>query len=208
MNKSIIDMINHYYTQKIKTFGASSLGVDWNSEFSQRLRFEQLARMLPSSSFTLNDLGCGYGALLDYLLILKKDFIYKGYDLSEAMISTAIERTTTSNAEFILSSECLYKLDYSISSGIFNVKADINQDQWQDHVINTLHHMHKMSDKGFAFNVLTTYSDEEYRKDNLFYADPLFLFDYCKRNFSKNVALLHDYNLYEFTIIVKHSTDQ
>ncbi|MBM3138043.1 MAG: class I SAM-dependent methyltransferase, partial [Chloroflexi bacterium] len=29
------------------------------------------------------------------------------------------------------------------------------------------------------------------------------LFDYCKVNFSKNVALLHDYKLYDFTIIVR-----
>ena len=38
-------------------------------------------------------------------------------------------------------------------------------------------------------------------KDYLFYADPCQLFDYCKQNFSKQVALLHDYRLYEFTII-------
>ena len=38
---------------------------------------------------------------------------------------------------------------------------------------------------------------------DLYYADPLDLFDYCKRNFSKNVALLHDYRLYDFTLIVR-----
>ena len=31
----------------------------------------------------------------------------------------------------------------------------------------------------------------------------LFFFDFCKRNFSRNVALLHDYGLYDFTIIVR-----
>ena len=51
--------------------------------------------------------------------------------------------------------------------------------------------------------MLTKYSDKEYMRDNLYYADPLFIFDYCKRNFSKQVALLHDYGLYEFTILVK-----
>ena len=63
--------------------------------------------------------------------------------------------------------------------------------------------MNKFSLKGFAFNVLTKYSDKEYMQNNLYYADPLFLFDYCKRNFSQNVALLHDYELYEFTLIIK-----
>jgi len=40
-------------------------------------------------------------------------------------------------------------------------------------------------------------------REDLYYADPCFIFDYCKRNFSRNVALLHDYELYEFTIIVR-----
>ncbi len=57
--------------------------------------------------------------------------------------------------------------------------------------------------KAFLFNMLTKYSEKEYMRDNLYYADPLFIFDYCKRNFSKQVALLHDYGLYEFTILVK-----
>jgi len=29
------------------------------------------------------------------------------------------------------------------------------------------------------------------------------LFDYCKRTYSRDVALLHDYGLYEFTILVR-----
>ena len=31
----------------------------------------------------------------------------------------------------------------------------------------------------------------------------LFIFDYCKKNFAKNIRLMHDYDLYEFTILVK-----
>jgi len=38
---------------------------------------------------------------------------------------------------------------------------------------------------------------------NLYYADPGFFFDYCKTHFAKNVALLHDYGLYDFTILVR-----
>jgi hypothetical protein len=38
---------------------------------------------------------------------------------------------------------------------------------------------------------------------DLYYADPAQVFDYCKRRFSPNVALLHDYGLYEFTILVR-----
>ena len=40
-------------------------------------------------------------------------------------------------------------------------------------------------------------------RDSLYYADPMYLFDYCKRHFAKDVALLHDYSLYDFTLIVR-----
>ena len=43
----------------------------------------------------------------------------------------------------------------------------------------------------------------ERMKDYLFYADPGELFDHCKRRYSRWVALLHDYGLYEFTILVR-----
>jgi hypothetical protein len=66
-----------------------------------------------------------------------------------------------------------------------------------------LHHFNELSRKGFASNFLTGYSDAEKMRADLYYADPLSLFDYCKRNFSKNVALLHDYRLYDFTILVR-----
>lgn len=39
-------------------------------------------------------------------------------------------------------------------------------------------------------------------QDYLYYADPYALFDVCKR-YSNNVALLHDYDLYEFTMLVR-----
>jgi hypothetical protein len=51
--------------------------------------------------------------------------------------------------------------------------------------------------------MLTSYSDPEHMVDRLFYGDPCFYFDWCKRNLSRNVALLHDYGLYEFTILVR-----
>jgi hypothetical protein len=38
---------------------------------------------------------------------------------------------------------------------------------------------------------------------HLYYADPCAIFDLCKRRYSRNVALLHDYGLYEFTIVVR-----
>ena len=67
----------------------------------------------------------------------------------------------------------------------------------------TLNELDRTSRLGFAFNCLTSYSDADKKRDYLYYADPCKLFDLCKRRYSKQVALLHDYGLYEFTILVR-----
>ncbi len=93
--------------------------------------------------------------------------------------------------------------DYSIVSGIFSVKMNHSNVEWLSYILETLVKINEKTTSGFAFNMLTKYSDKEFMKDNLYYADPLFIFDYCKKNFSKNIRLMHDYDLYEFTILVK-----
>jgi len=51
--------------------------------------------------------------------------------------------------------------------------------------------------------MLTSYSDKEKQRPDLYYANPCFMFDYCMRNFSRDVALLHDYQMFDFTILVR-----
>ena len=40
-------------------------------------------------------------------------------------------------------------------------------------------------------------------RPDLYYPDPGAVFDRCMRRYSRHVALLHDYGLYEFTILVR-----
>ena len=107
------------------------------------------------------------------------------------------------NIKFTNNFENISNVNYSIASGIFNVKLDISENEWENYIFETLEKINKVSNNGFSFNMLSNYSDKEFMKDYLYYADPLKIFDYCKKRFSKNVALLHDYNLYEFSIIVR-----
>ena len=64
----ILSQVAGYYSATLAEHGASPRGVDWNGEESQVLRFRQLARVIAADgAFTLNDVGCGYGALYDFL---------------------------------------------------------------------------------------------------------------------------------------------
>lgn len=196
--------VNEYYTNKITLHGDTSLGVDWNSKESQYLRFHQLSSILINNHFSVLDYGCGTGEYINFLASNKFDFQYCGFDISIEMINKAKEKFADfSNAYFVTEVENK-KFDYSIASGIFNVKLNLASNQeWIDYILETIGFLNDHSTSGFSFNALTKYSDKEYMKEYLYYADPLFLFDYCKKNFSRNVALLHDYNLYEFTILVR-----
>src|SRR5206468_289970 len=80
-----------YYAETVRQFGASARGVDWNSEASQTLRFDQLLRLVNRTDLTaVNDFGCGYGALADYLRQAGCQCRYAGFDISESMIAQAL----------------------------------------------------------------------------------------------------------------------
>lgn len=208
MNQLKTELLNDvalYYADKLAEHGDSPRGVDWNGEKSQNLRFEQLCKILPhTTAFSLNDLGCGYGALLDYLNGVYQSYNYIGVDISNEMIQTAIDRhACNTHARFITGMTPCEVSDYGIASGIFNVRLGHSEEEWFEYLQSMLDILDRTSSLGFSFNCLTSYSDEEKKLDYLYYADPNQLFDLCKKRYSRQVALLHDYGLYEFTILVR-----
>ena len=57
-----------HYRDSFERHGPTPQGVDWNGEASQRRQFDELMRILPAAGpFSVNDFGCGYGALADVL---------------------------------------------------------------------------------------------------------------------------------------------
>lgn len=206
--KEIETDLKNYYDQHLESHGPSAMGVGWKNEAAQQIRFDQLAKIIESKNgFTINDLGCGIGDLYKYLSGNQDiHFQYYGYDMLESMLHVARTRFAESkNAHWIKIGKAdeLLEADYTIASGIFNLKYATEESAWMDYILETLDQMNEKSKCGFAFNMLTTYSDKEFMKEELFYSDPLFFFDLCKKKFSRNVALLHDYREYDFTILVR-----
>ncbi len=200
--------LQHFYHKNLVQFGPSAQGVGWKNKEAQAIRFEQLVKVFrkEAQEISVNDLGCGVGDLVSYLEENVPGYIYRGYDVMAEMISLAKEKYKEhEKISFytISSASDMQKADYTIASGIFNIRFDTNDESWLRYILETLQTMNEKSRKGFAFNILTKYSDKEFMKPELYYADPSFLFDYCKQKFAKNVALLHDYNQYDFTIIVR-----
>ncbi len=204
----LLTEVAEYYSSKLAKYGQTPRGVDWNGEESQTRRFEQLSNIINTPDpFSVNDLGCGYGAFYDFLAHRYELFSYSGIDVSVDMIRAAeLRYQNRSHACFVLSSDPERVSDYGVASGIFNVRLDRPDDEWQSYLEATLDALDRTSRFGFAFNCLTSYSDADKMRDYLYYANPCVLFDLCKRRYSRNVALLHDYGLYEFTILVRKQT--
>lgn len=203
---TVLQPVADYYAGKVTAHGSTPSGVDWNSGESQQLRFAQLLRILPpdSAPVMLDDYGCGYGALLEYLQATGRTSVdYLGLDIAAPMISAAQARHRTDSNRFHLGACSPRRPDFAVASGIFNVCPGISLDQWEAHIATTLDLLHASTTRGFAFNCLTSYSDADKRRDHLYYGDPCFYFDLCKRLYARNVALLHDYGLYEFTLLVR-----
>jgi hypothetical protein len=133
-------------------------------------------------------------------------FEYYGIDLIEKMALAGRQaHRDHPNAHFTTREDEVPVTDYLLAGAIFNIKLEETYESWQEFVIRTLSRMNAKCSKGFSFNMLTKYSDAERmaQRPDLFFGDPLFYFDFCKRTFSRNVALLHDYGLYDFTILVR-----
>lgn len=201
--KEIRENVTAYYSAKVLQFGASAQGVDWRDESSQHERFQQLFLAAgPVETGTILDYGCGYGALLDFVRNLPGALTYRGFDWSSAMIEEA-KKQHPDVVSFFSNESQLEKVDFVFASGIFNVSLSADQGNFFQYIIETLHQLDRLSKTGFAFNMLTFYSDKEKMREDLYYADPAIVFDYCMKNFSRTARLLHGYGLYEFTIGVR-----
>jgi SAM-dependent methyltransferase len=199
-----LDHVKSYFDKRIREHGASPRGSDWNSETSQNIRFDQLLKIVESQTFSLLDYGCGYGALADYLVTKGMEAEYYGYDILESAIDTARQaHQNQAHRTFFTDKSKLPACDYTVASGIFNFRGEQSFEEWTEYVLRVLDEFDRLSRRGFSSNFLTSYSDADKMRPDLYYADPLFLFDYCKRKYSRNVALLHDYRLYDFTLLIR-----
>ncbi len=199
--------LNDYFSEKLEAFGTTSKGVDYNGPEAQERRFEQLVKVIdPARPFSVIDYGSGYGAMFDFLSKQGWKFEYYGIDLIEKMVIAGRKaHKDFPHAHFTVDENEVPTADYLLAGAIFNIKLETPYEDWQDFAVKTLYRMNGLCSKGFSFNMLTKYSDADRmaQRPDLFYGDPLFFFDLCKRQFSRNVALLHDYGLYDFTILVR-----
>ena len=197
-----------YYKIRRNSSTDSSIQMGWKNLMAQEIRFIQLLKIIErEETFSINDLGCGNGSLLRFMNenIRDKSFAYLGYDIMPEMIAEAktLNIKNESNFKLITSVNEIENTDYTVASGIFNLKYNTTEKEWLNYIHETIAVMWAKSTKGISFNCLTSYSDKEFMRPELFYADPMELFDFCKKNITRHVSILHDYREYDFTVLLR-----
>jgi SAM-dependent methyltransferase len=202
----ILGGVAAYYSSKLALHGATSQGVDWNGRQSHELRHRQFLRLLDDPDASVLDLGCGFGDFLRFLRAEGHRGPFIGYDVASDMIAEALRlHGEGADRRWRVGAMPVETADFAVASGIFNVKGDVPVEIWARYVHDTIDVLARAGRRGFAFNVLSLSSDPERRTAHLYYADPGATLSDCLRRFGRSVALLQDYGLYEFTLIVRRS---
>jgi SAM-dependent methyltransferase len=198
--------VEAYYSDRLARFGASPMGVDWSCEATQNLRFVQLLKLCDTARpFSLNDLGCGYGALAVFIRgrFPDADVDYLGIDLSRSMIARARRRHRGKpNVRFVVGSAPTRIADYSVASGIMNVKLDQPMEIWETFVRTMLEDLHRASRIGFAVNFMEV-PTKGAPPDQLYCPPPARWARYCEEILSCDVTIIRNYGLRENTLLAK-----
>lgn len=203
----ILSDVARYYAAKLSAHGATPNGVDWNSAASHELRHRQFLRLLDDApDASVLDLGCGYGDFFRFLREAGHCGAFVGYDIAPEMIAKARElHGEAADRRWRVGDKPVETLDFAVASGIFNVKGAVADACWARYVNATIDLLARAGRRGFAFNLLSLASDPERRRADLYYADAGAVLSHCLAQFGRHVALLHDYGLFEFTVIVRQS---
>ncbi len=202
--------IEAYYSAKVARYGATPMGVDWSCQATQSLRFVQLLKICRfSAAFSLNDIGCGYGALAAFLAVWhpKSKIDYLGVDLSRAMIQRARRRHTGSDRRFTTRTTGFRVADYSVASGIMNVSLGHSRATWEGFVARTLAQMRRTSRLGFSVNFFAEATrpgtPADPAVDDLYRTSPERWASYCEDELDCSVRTVADYGMKEFTLLVR-----
>jgi SAM-dependent methyltransferase len=204
---NVLSDVEAYYSARVARHGATPRGVDWSCWATQNLRFVQLLKLCDfSRPFALNDIGCGYGALADYLAMRHATTAidYLGVDLSQAMIRRARGRFSDPDRRFAVAPSCPRVADYCVASGVMNVCLGHPREVWEQFVATILRDMRRNSRRGFSVNFKTsTGTDVDDPADGLYRTTPKRWIDVCEHELGCSVETIDDYGMREFTLLIR-----
>ena len=203
----LLQPVAHSYDWSIKKHGPIHRAAAWKNAELQFRRFQIFLGLIAfdteRNNLTINDFGCGYGAMFDVIENLPQ-FVsgkYFGYDISKEMLQAAENRINDQRASFILNHKASRIADYSFVSGTYNMKMAVNDVEWQNYIEESIIHLWSKTNIGMGFNMLNAASPQ--REKTLYYADPNYYLEFCKQNLTCKVHMVDLLHPYEFVIFLR-----
>ncbi|MEO6872394.1 MAG: class I SAM-dependent methyltransferase [Chthoniobacterales bacterium] len=155
------------------------------------------------SHYTLLDVGCGTGRLLDLIEASNRgDISYRGVDLSPVLVEAARKKHPQSDIlcgdPFDLSELWEARPDYIVFGGIFTCRLQMSETDFTAYMLRLLRLAFRGCRRGVAFNVMSQHVD--WQRDDLFHVPFDRMADLLQAHFSRHYLFRADYGLYEYTV--------
>lgn len=189
MSQNVEYEIGKIYDNRFLEFGPNPKASLWFSKKRQFERFEiifdQIIDLYKVDPISVSDVGCGYGAFLEYLLEkdVEAEWIYSGYDISVEVIKFC-KSQFKKNGSFYRASTPNYETDFIIMSGTFNFFPNNNFLEWNSYFQNSLKLMWAKVSRAMIFNLQIS-DNSRITPEGIVYASTFQVENFCVNNFGK-----------------------
>ena len=184
--------INESYRKRLQDFGATAKGVFWRSKASQIARFDALlgsAQRLVKKNFSIADIGCGYGAMLDFIDSTPRYFgtSYEGVDINRSMIACCKQKFPSRSNLFSHGKKPTKVVDFCGFSGTFNLTHCTKANVWQDYIFENLENCMPYCRYGLIVNLIC--ANEMNIHEGIFYANKTMFTKRAEFHFGRTIAM-------------------
>lgn len=166
--------VNRAYRSRLALRGTEPEGVFWRNKSSQIARFDALLSMLkqlsPTARPTVCDVGCGYGAMFDFISNTQRyqTVAYRGVDINRAMVAACKDTFPDHKSLFSVGTHPNSMVDFCVFSGTFNLCHTQDTDLWNEYIFRNLERCWQRSRYGLILNLLC--APASHIKNQIFYA--------------------------------------
>ena len=184
--------LNRTYRNRLASKGNTAQGVFWRSQSSQTARFEALLSLVQqlrgSQPTSIADIGCGYGAMLDFINASSsfRHIKYQGVDINPAMVAACQKKFPSQTSIFSNGKKPFGIVDFCLFSGTFNLTHSNDPAFWTDYIFACLDRCMAQTRFGLCLNLLCA-SKAKIEKQ-IFYADRAAFIQRAETHFGRTHA--------------------
>ena len=186
MSRSFDSEIAEIYNERFLEFGPLPEASMWYSKKRQFARFDiilnQIKLLSHKNKISVSDIGCGYGAFLEFLSERKysRELHYYGYDVSDEVVKFC-QKKYSKRASFYTGSIPTFMGDFIIMSGTYNFFPSKDYNSWKLYFYKSLKALWSKTTCAMIFNLQTS-KTSKISSQNIYYANTSVIIDFCVSN--------------------------